>query len=361
MGILGSITSGIKAAVGAVADVVTSSVAEVAKGVAGAAASIVSDTFEIGNKLTGGLLEKVGDFMGGSLGTMLNKGLDALGLPDWVGDIAGATLDFCTGNYVGAAANALDALEDVAKACGGDELAAFLKTGSEITNMFSPAGAANLGKIGEIANTATAIMDKIEVGMGALDKLQSGDIMGAGADIFKLAGVDAGEFAESIGKAIDPDLTSMVISCFGQAETAMSYLDDPVKGVQDLLQGPLKEFAPAASSMFDFAKDISDRMSNLGGALPANFQEIANRVMGPITQSLMSGLEGMAKGQSFSGSVLQSGRDMMMHSVEQAMQQLVMCNENRQAFSDIADLLRQAAARLETVDLHSHHGTAIRA
>ncbi len=344
-----------------IADAVTSGVAEVAKGVVTAATTLVSDTFELADTLTGGVLGKLSDFMGGSLGTMLNKGLDALGLPDWVGDIAGATLDFCTGNYIGAAANALDALEDVAKACGGDELAAFLKTGSEITNMFSPAGAMNLGKVGEIANAASAIIDKIEVGMGALTKLQTGDILGAGADIFKLAGVDAGEFAESIGKAIDPDLTSMVISCFGQAETAMSYLDDPVKGVQDLLQGPLKEFAPAASSMFDFAKDISDKMSNLGGTLPPGFDQMIKTGLPGIAQNLFGALEQMAKGESFSGSVLQSGRDMIMHGIEQAMQQLVMCNENRQAFGDIADLLRQAAARLETVDLQCHHGTAIRA
>lgn len=361
MGFLGAITSSIKSAVNAVADVVTSGVAEVAKGVIGAAASIVSDTFELADTLTGGVLGKLSEFMGGGLGSMLNKGLDALGLPDWVGDIAGATLDFCTGNYVGAAANALDALEDVAKACGGDELAAFLKTGSEITNMFSPASAMNLGKVGEIANAASNIIDKIEVGMGALTKLQTGDILGAGADIFKLAGVDAGEFAESIGKAIDPDLTSMVISCFGQAETAMSYLDDPVKGVKDLLQGPLKEFAPAASSMFDFAEALTNKMNYPGAMLPPGFQQMADTALPAITQNLFGAFEELTKGQSFSGSVLQSGRDMIMHGMQQALQQLVMCNDNRQAFSDIADLLRQAAARLETVDLQCHHGTAIRA
>ena len=40
-----------------------------------------------------------------SLGTRLNKALDSLGLPDAVGDIAGAQVDLATFNISGAAQN----------------------------------------------------------------------------------------------------------------------------------------------------------------------------------------------------------------------------------------------------------------
>ena len=40
-----------------------------------------------------------------SLGTRLNKALDNLGLPDAVGDVAGAQLDLATFNISGAAQN----------------------------------------------------------------------------------------------------------------------------------------------------------------------------------------------------------------------------------------------------------------
>lgn len=364
MGLLGAIGGAIKSAVNAVADVVetvTDTVTDVAKGVAGVASDIISDTFEIGNKLTGGLLGELSEFMGGSLGAMLNKGLDALGLPDWVGDVAGGVLDFCTGNFVGAAANGLDALEDLAKACGGDELAAFLKTGSDITNMFSPSGAASLGQIGEIANKASGIVDKLEVGMGALDKIQNGDLIGAGADIFNLAGIDAGEFAQSIGNSIDPELTDLVISCFGHAETAMRYLDDPVKGAQELLAGPLANYAPAAHSMFEGLKSLHQQVDSARQALPANAGTIFESIGKQISSLLGEELLQTAKARDVPGSLIQTLQNMLTNALEQSFQQLELCNENRAAFSEIAELLSQASARLEQIDLQSHHSMNIRA
>lgn len=70
------------------------------------------------------------------VGGWLNDLSDSLGLPDWFGDVAGAVADAMTGNVVGAVANGLDAIEDVALACGEETLAKFLKAGSEITEMF---------------------------------------------------------------------------------------------------------------------------------------------------------------------------------------------------------------------------------
>lgn len=70
------------------------------------------------------------------VGGWLNTISDSLGLPDWFGDIAGCVADAICGNVMGAVANGLDALEDVAIACGEETLGQFLKAGSSISELF---------------------------------------------------------------------------------------------------------------------------------------------------------------------------------------------------------------------------------
>ena len=53
------------------------------------------------------------------IGKLINNILDKI-LPDVIGDIIGAAVDGITGNYLGAATNALDAVEDVFEAVGAD-------------------------------------------------------------------------------------------------------------------------------------------------------------------------------------------------------------------------------------------------
>src|SRR5690554_5865217 len=203
MGLLDAIGN----ACSAVADVV-SDVADVAVSVAtldvggvvdgvGSLVGNLGDTFEAVTDCLGPLGSVVDDAIGalasgGGLGGILNSALDSLGMPDWIGDVAGGVLDFCTGNYVGAVANGLDALEDVAKACGGDEIAGFLKVGSEVTGMFSAGGLGGAGKIGEVLGGVSGTVSNIENSMGAVSALMDGGIVGAGASILDTSGTGLG-------------------------------------------------------------------------------------------------------------------------------------------------------------------------
>src|SRR5690554_2803756 len=248
MGIFDAIGNAVSAAVDVVGDM-----AEIAVGVAtldvggvmdgvGALVQDVGDTFEAVTEALGQigtvLEEAVGALTsGGGLGGILNSALDSLGLPDWIGDIAGDVLDFCTGNYVGAVANGLDALEDVAKACGGDEIAGFLKVGSEVTGMFSGGGLGGAGKIGEVLGGVSGTVSNIDKAMGAVDSLMQGDIVGAGTSLLGTFGPGFGELdgvlgpvsdtaSELLGAAREP--ASAILGALGGA------LEDGKLGFDDL-------------------------------------------------------------------------------------------------------------------------------
>lgn len=64
-----------------------------------------------------------------SLGKIINNVLDKI-LPDVVGDLVGCAVDVFTANPQGAAANALDALEDVVEPFGGGAMAQTLERAS---------------------------------------------------------------------------------------------------------------------------------------------------------------------------------------------------------------------------------------
>ncbi len=184
----------------------------------------------------GGLLDDVMDVVtSGSFGSMLNTGLDKLGLPDWIGDVAGGALDFCTGNYVGFAANALDAAEDLARACGGDEIAGFLETAGSITGMF--AGGSALGEAGEAIATATSL---IESGAGMLEKAGEGDWLGAAGDAFGILSESQG-WGSALG--LDADVISDLSGIGAKGAEVTAWLDqslaDGTFGLDDVLSSPL--------------------------------------------------------------------------------------------------------------------------
>jgi hypothetical protein len=184
----------------------------------------------------GGLLDDVMDVVtSGSFGSMLNTGLDKLGLPDWIGDVAGGALDFCTGNYVGFAANALDAAEDLARACGGDEIAGFLETAGSITGMF--AGGSALGQAGEAIATTTSL---IESGAGMLEKAGEGDWLGAAGDGF---GILAGSQGWGDALGLDGDTISNLVEIGTKGGEVTTWLDQSLAdgsfGLDDVLSSPL--------------------------------------------------------------------------------------------------------------------------
>src|SRR5690554_720050 len=297
MGIFDAIGNAVSAAVDVVGDM-----AEIAVGVAtldvggvmdgvGALVEDVGDTFEAVTEALGPigsvLEEAVGALTsGGGLGGILNSALDSLGLPDWIGDIAGGVLDFCTGNYVGAVANGLDALEDVAKACGGDEIAGFLKVGSEVTGMFSAGGLGGAGKIGEVLGGVSGTVSNIENSMGAVSALMDGDIVGAGTSILDTFGPGLGELdgvlgplsesaCELLGAARDP--TSAILGALGGA------LEDGKLGLDDL-GAP---FAQLAQDHFNFDPgSLFDGLS--GSAAQALGESLSSEQMGGLLESIGS-------------------------------------------------------------------------
>lgn len=199
-----------------------------------------------------GPLSSVFDIIGaGSFGCMLNEGLDTMGLPDWVGDVAGGVLDFATGNYVGVAANALDAAEDLAKACGSDELAGFLKAGANITGMLSagPLGAAgSLGKAADTLNTIDTVTDVITQGQSVLDHAQQGDWLGAATGVLGMIGAHAGLGAHL---GMEPEQIARLTDVATRGHELSSWLDHATEdgsiGLDDLLAAVGTQFGDEAT------------------------------------------------------------------------------------------------------------------
>ena len=194
----------------------------------------------------GGLLDDVMDIVtSGSFGSMLNTGLDKLGLPDWIGDVAGGALDFCTGNYVGFAANALDAAEDLARACGGDEIAGFLKTAGSVTGMF--AGGSALGEAGEAIATATSL---IKSGSGMLEKAGEGDWLGAAGDAFGILSESQG-WGGALG--LEPDTITDLVGIGTRGAEITTWLDQSLAdgnfGLDDVLTSPLLDDLAAKADL----------------------------------------------------------------------------------------------------------------
>lgn len=182
---------------------------------------------------------------GSGLGSLLNSALDSLGLPDWIGDIAGGVLDFCTGNYIGAIANGLDALEDVAQACGGEELAGFLKAGSQVTGMFSgPISTAGADKLNGLVGSAGDTLSALEGSVSGVDALLSGDISGAGSAIIDCFAEDVAGISNLIAPLSD-NAERILGEVLEPSETLLSALADSARSaeinLEELAASPLKD------------------------------------------------------------------------------------------------------------------------
>ncbi len=372
MGILGSIGDAIGGAIDAATDVagdvvdgVGDAVGDVASDIGGA----VGDTFEaIGDGL--GPLGDVVDgalevLSAGSLGTMLNEGLDKLGMPDWIGDIGGGVLDFCTGNFVGAAANGLDALEDVAKACGADELAGFLKAGSNVTGMFAGGGLGKLGKAGELIDTATDSLEAVDGAMDGIESLMDGDIVGAGQSLLDLTGGDLGPLESVVGELSDDALGLLdehipqakgIIGALGSAladgELGLDDLQNPQ--IADLLgsvidEDQLAELEGLAQPVIDFVRDGQNLADELGldaTGISSLGQGLVGGVMDFIADQLEAGHPDIEK--------LGAKGDFIAQLIE-------MGTADPNALGVLSDLLNQSSALDEVLDTLARHSASLRA
>lgn len=168
----------------------------------------------------------------GSVGSMVNTGLDQLGLPDVIGDIVGGVVDACMGNYVGAAANALDAAEDLAKSCGEDDIAGYLKMGSQLTGMV----AGGPGQFADVVDKVSTGISLLEMGQHTVEALQNGDMTSVAQGVFGMIGQYAGldpEHAEQLTR-----LSQMGLSATTWVEQAMQ---DGELDLSDLSTMPLAQ------------------------------------------------------------------------------------------------------------------------
>lgn len=305
MGLLDAVGGAISAAADAVSDVagdIGEAVGDIGADI-GQGLADIGDTFEsIGLDLgpIGDIVDGAMEVLSsGSLGGMLNTALDKLGMPDWIGDIGGGVLDFCTGNMVGAAANGLDALEDVAKACGGDEIAGFLKAGSQVTGMFTGGlGSTGIGEVDKFIGTAKQTLDTVDQAMDGVESLMAGDLVGAGEQLFDVFGGDMGALEEVVGGLGDEakDLLGEVIP---QGKTLVDMLGgalaDGKLDINDLSRLPVGEllgsvvgeesigqFEAMAGPVVDFLSQGQEALEQLdqGGILPGG--ALANTLFGGI-------------------------------------------------------------------------------
>lgn len=303
----------------------------------------------------GGLFSKLGNLLGGSIGTMLNKALDSLGLPDWVGDIAGAAVDFCTGNYVGAVANGLDALEDVARACGGDELAGFLKAGSDITNMFAPTSLGNLGKVGELASSAKQVTSQIETGLSVVDNLKNGDIAGAASGVLSMFGGELQGSLGALGNALPSwaadNFTDDLARALGNGGCSRPASDLKNEIFDALKRGGLPGLGRSStrSSLLSQAFEmIKHACTVAGGSKPGapgfpNLPPEAMRIIGPGNWKPQNPLH-----------------QLIERAIANTLSQLNLCSANEELARQILDVLLQKTSMAQGVDLCSHLGATLR-
>ncbi|MGM0557748.1 MAG: hypothetical protein ACQEVA_15295 [Myxococcota bacterium] len=141
---------------------------------------------EIGGVI-GGFMETVGSLGQMGLGGQVNNLVDSLGLPDWIGDIAGGVADFATGNFVGAAANGMDALGDGVKALGklSDKIGqskteGYAEASGQVSGMYNEGGSVDAHDVDHAEHTAQKTAESIETGRQACACYQAGDTVEAG-------------------------------------------------------------------------------------------------------------------------------------------------------------------------------------
>lgn len=270
---------------------------------AGASAPGSEDSFgldDIGNIF--------GSIMSGGFGKGANELLDAIGLPDVIGDIVGVAVDCATGNIAGAVINGLDVVEDVARACGGDEIAGYLKAGaqvgSQITGLINPVGiasaAGNLGSMGGVIQDAVQLGDTLIKGadalQGAMDagqKFAQGDLIGGALSAFETLDMFHG-IGDTLGISSDVlDATKNIVDQ-GQpiADFFNDALADGVLNLSDIKHIPVTDTLKKAGIDIQGYEPFAQGLVNFLGASfapgePSQAMDVFSKiVMETTTQGL---------------------------------------------------------------------------
>ncbi|TXD35504.1 hypothetical protein FRC96_10990 [Lujinxingia vulgaris] len=269
-----------------------------------------SDSVEIGVKEeSGGFLDLIGDVFKGkmSLGSAANEALDGLGLPDWVGDVAGAAVDFGTFNVAGGIENGLKVAGHVAEACGGEEIAGFCRSASDVTGMFYEVAGPIVTKVGLTVATGGAGGAGLLAGGGGAGVLGSLGSLGGGAGMFANLG-QLGGLASQAGSVMEYGRTAMDV--VNAVKTGAGLLEN-IPQLVGMFDGAFDTLGDLTGGLGEANGEVKDAlgqaleqvMRQMGGArgdvrsLGTQIFEQAHAMLMDRAQSMSSGLTDAAQTQ----------------------------------------------------------------
>lgn len=271
----------------------------------------------------------------GSVGSMVNAGLDQLGLPDVIGDIVGGVVDACMGNYVGAAANALDAAEDLAKSCGGDEIAGYLKMGSQLTGMV----AGGPGQFADVVDKVSTGISLLEMGQGTVEALQQGDISGVAQGLFGMLGQCAGldpEHAEQLTQ-----LSQIGLSATNWIEHAMQ---DGELDIGDLSTMPLAQLLTSTNLADPQTANIVQSIAQTAGHVHQGMPPLEGLNM--LVDQIIDRLEGQTD---------EAKQDIQtLKKLKEIKDLILTIHRSPEDARAVTELLHQGIQLQHTIDLRQH-------
>lgn len=224
----GMVRNAIQTAQTAVESIVNHTSQEVTKATTDIAGE-VTDYFNLDNLSLKGLGKGAWDGLktvlsgGGGLGHVVDGALDGLGLPDWVGNFAGAAVNFATMNHGGAAELLLKGGGMLAGEAGLDGLEGFLSTAGDITGMAMRIGtqvamtvatggagaagvlgqlganAGKLGQVGQFLGKGLEMAGGMEGILNIAGAFKGGDVAGVGSALFDVFGGNFGAIGDLLG------------------------------------------------------------------------------------------------------------------------------------------------------------------
>ncbi|RDV37917.1 hypothetical protein DV096_12470 [Bradymonadaceae bacterium TMQ3] len=256
-----------------------------------------SDSVEIGGKEeSGGFFDLIGDVFKGkmSIGTAANNALDSLGLPDWVGDVAGTVVSLGTMDIAGSIENGLKVAGQIAEACGGEEIAGFCRSASDAVGMFHEVVGPIVVKAQLAVATGGAGSAGLLAGGGGAGVLGSLGSLGGGAGIFANLGQLGG-------------LASQASSVMEYGRTAMDVVN-AVKTGAGLLQN-----IPQVVGLFDGAFDT---LGDLTGGLEAANGEVREALSQALDQVMREMGDAHGDVRSLGTQIFEQAHAMLMEQAQ---------------------------------------------
>lgn len=312
-------------------------------------------------------LDVMDSLMAGGLGSGVNTIIDKCGCPDAVGDVVGCVVDLLTGNLLGAAGNALDVGQDIARASGNEELEGYLNTGldafdfgasigTKVGMALATGGAGNaaLGAAGggSTAGTAQGIFQGVKMlrgGLEAGDQLKQGNWSGAAVSGFG-ALANFGPVGELFG--VSQETIEKVCKVAKHGSTVANFVDsarsDGRLDGKDLARAPFAQLLGAAGV------EVPQRDGLLGAILGMARGSAEGESPSGIFQTFTQAVFELAQGGE--------GEDASkLEGAATFFSQLIAQGGERGLAQNLLHLLTQAAMGQQAVPMADYHSASVRA